>query len=127
MDDSSVSSSKVGASTAGPWFVDVKNGKRSVTIRAGKTGLISIASVSANVDREANARRIVACVNVCVGLPTEALEKLFAAKSGKPIDYVRLKQQRDELATALRGVIAIAVAGRDTDEFIRARAALAKL
>lgn len=58
MKHSSVNSSKVGASTAGPWFVDVKNGKRSVTIRAGKTGLISIASVSANVDREANARLI---------------------------------------------------------------------
>lgn len=48
---------------------------------------------------EANARRIVACVNACAGLPTEQLE---ASPLGGVLNGVAgLIAQRDELLTAL--------------------------
>lgn len=48
----------------------------------------------------ANARRIVACVNACRGLPTDELEQkgLVAAVGNQLLD---LEQQRDELLAAL--------------------------
>lgn len=51
----------------------------------------------------ANARRIVACVNACRGLPTEELEQkgLVAAVGTQLLD---VEQQRDELLKALEEV-----------------------
>lgn len=48
---------------------------------------------------EEDARRIVACVNACAGLPTEVLERYKLGVIG--VDYKSTKQQRDELLAAL--------------------------
>lgn len=56
-------------------------------------------------DGEANARRIVACWNACMGLSTEALERLGTLdKARVELDVLRaqLMEQRDELAEALQ-------------------------
>ena len=54
----------------------------------------------------ANARRIVACVNVCVGLPIETIECLVSAKKGQPLDYLALTGRCLELETVLRPIAA---------------------
>ena len=56
---------------------------------------------SVNHADEANARRIVACVNACAGVDTECLEVapigIFASKYGSPGYIDQLEKQRDEL------------------------------
>lgn len=47
----------------------------------------------------ANARRIVACVNACAGIPTERLEAMHRGPADLMPMYARLEQQRDELLT----------------------------
>ena len=47
---------------------------------------------------EENARRIVACVNSCAGIPTEVLENIAG---GMGPNWLEAKQQRDELLAAL--------------------------
>ena len=54
---------------------------------------------------EANARRIVACVNACAGLPTEQLES--SPLGGVLNGVAGLIAQRDELLAALEGVLAV--------------------
>ena len=51
------------------------------------------------IEQEANARRIVACVNACEGIPTGVLEK----QGMVPIEQVThdIEQQRDKLPAAL--------------------------
>ena len=51
------------------------------------------------IEQEANARRIVACVNACEGIPTGVLEK----QGMVPIEQVThdIEQQRDKLLAAL--------------------------
>lgn len=74
-----------------------------------------------------NARRIVACVNACAGIPTELVEQGgFAAI---PVATHReVKQQRDELLAALKAMLGNTEA--DSDEACaahrQARAAIAK-
>lgn len=52
---------------------------------------------------EANARRIVACVNACAGIPISDLESGDFAKSLKmfALESATFRRQRDELLTAL--------------------------
>lgn len=53
---------------------------------------------------EANARRIVACVNACVGVPTEKLEGDYY-QGFDPWSYAEhLKAQREELLAALKKI-----------------------
>lgn len=58
-----------------------------------------------NEEGEANARRIVACVNACAGCATESLELapvgFFNSSYGHPKYLDELKKQRDELLAAL--------------------------
>lgn len=61
---------------------------------------------------EANARRIVACVNACAGIETEKLEAvaflsphLPAGLKNKAIDYADLLQQRAKLLAAAKNVV----------------------
>ena len=54
---------------------------------------------------QANARRIVACVNACAGLPTEQLES--SPLGGVLNGVAGLIAQRDELLAALEGVLAV--------------------
>lgn len=74
-------------------------------------------------NHKANARRIVACVNACAGLPTEELENV------KQIDIAstrkQMREQRDELANLLREVIGITPPNTSWEE--RAKTALAKV
>lgn len=51
------------------------------------------------IDRKDAARRIVACVNACAGLPTEDLERMSLDKAmvGRDVRYSLVLQQRDEL------------------------------
>jgi len=73
-------------------------------------------------NREANASRIVACVNACAGITTGALE-LVAQESGNILAGMhRIEKGNAALRAALEGVIM--VADRETAEFIAARAAL---
>jgi hypothetical protein len=52
-------------------------------------------------EAEANARRIVACVNACEGIPTEVLEQMPSGPASLLPMYARLEQQRDKLLAAL--------------------------
>lgn len=58
----------------------------------GESGPVAIAS------GEANARRIVACVNACAGIGTEYLEHFGGTTFN---DFKRVKEQRDELVVEL--------------------------
>lgn len=73
----------------------------------------------------ANSRRIVACVNACRGLPTDELEQkgLVAAVGTQLLDVER---QRDELLTALDGVLQWVAYGQpdDLNHLDRAHAAI---
>lgn len=53
-------------------------------------------------EQKANARRIVACVNACAALDTDALEIFGLAALGKELAI--LKKQRDDLLSVLRRV-----------------------
>lgn len=55
-----------------------------------------------HANTDANARRIVACVNACRGLDTETLEAAPPWKAHRVDEQTRF--QRDELAAALREV-----------------------
>lgn len=88
---------------------------------------------------EANARRIVACVNACAGIENEELEKLAALDCGLPglagVGQMALlnvldRQNRDELAQCLRGYLLATTSGDPTlleHADRQARAALAKV
>lgn len=55
-------------------------------------------------NRGADARRAVACVNACAGIPTELLEQglgLGAIRNGEAIECDALEKQRNELLAAL--------------------------
>ena len=60
---------------------------------------------------EANARRIVACVNACAGMDDPATMILAIRKSNEKryVEIAVLKQQRDELAAAVKAVSAMLV------------------
>lgn len=55
--------------------------------------------------REANARRIVACVNACTGITTEVLEQMPNGPASLLPMYARLEQQRDKLLAALESLV----------------------
>lgn len=63
----------------------------------------------------ANARRIVACVNVCAGIGTEILENAPDFSTAfLSSETIRLKEQRDELFAALKdltGTVGLAIKG----------------
>lgn len=78
-----------------PWVLGGCSG-RMVTTPSGYVGDGYIA----DVDTKDNARRIVACVNACRGLPTDELEqKGLVAAVGTQL--LELEQQRDGLLVAL--------------------------
>ena len=58
-------------------------------------------SVTCLPNKANNARRIVACVNTCAGIPTDEIEK-----NGLPLYmHESLTKQRDELLAALREIV----------------------
>lgn len=55
-------------------------------------------------DALANARRIVACVNACAGIPIDMLEAMPSGPAALLPMYARLEKQRDDLLAALEGL-----------------------
>lgn len=102
-------------------------------------GLVLFSIGGDSVNAKANARRIVACVNACRGIPLKELEELAAiAEENNPnvagvalmaITNADLSDINDELAEALREVtesLELEV-NPECGEIVRARAILAKL
>lgn len=50
----------------------------------------------------ADARRIIACVNACAGVPNEILEDVNSSERELLHHFVAMKNQRDELLAALK-------------------------
>ena len=88
--------------TKEPWFYsETDDGFAEITNDERAAGeYISIAEVPTGfsgkigAEQEANARRIVACVNACAGISTETLEAMPAGPSA-------IERQRDKLLAAL--------------------------
>lgn len=105
------------------------------TLVASRTLLFRVYSEAyGDMDQEvANARRLVACWNVCDGMSTESLE-LMPGQFFKP-PYQRLAEleaQRDELLDALLPFASVdlrtqGVHQRFADDVLRARAAIAAM
>lgn len=92
--------------TKEPWFVHEADDSLAVS-SATREYMVPICSVSVGVnesfesEQQANARRIIACVNACDGIPTEFLEREQYLGTAAFSLRDQLKQQRDELLTAL--------------------------
>ena len=91
--------------TKEPWLCD----KRTV-YALNKNGFNIFSAVvqdchAGNSELEANAHRIVACVNACEGIETDELNA-YRVVSAK--EYLKIERQRDELLAALEAVQAVA-------------------
>lgn len=102
--------------TPGPWKVEIweynpGRGKVPVIV-AGDNATAEILPLWERPDgeQEENARRIVACVNACEGIPTEALE----CQSKRKISEAWVRQ-RDKLVSACQRAEAF-IAGFEDDE-----------
>jgi len=117
-----------------PWIVTGGERVKYVEARVGGGIIQEIASCMqvAHGNHEANARRIVACVNACMGIRTENLEDNRPIVEGLKL----LNRQRDELLAALEPlsqwgeVIAalpsFSAKGAMLEDFDDARAAIAR-
>lgn len=81
------------------WPLVMAGGKiiANVNLESFNAGVADLIEMPA----EANARRIVACVNACAGIPTDMLEAMPSGPASLLPMYARLEQQRDELVAAL--------------------------
>lgn len=74
-----------------------------------------------NETQEANARRIVACVNACAGLPSESLDLITSTTIGM-VGYVKqrdaARKQRDDLLAALTSIVYKNSTGEYKNSFI---------
>ena len=87
--------------TKEPWsFSPAENGLEW-GVEAGKWGVAICADAPGDGTSEANARRIVACVNACAGLPTDTLETIPSWSSAGVKTLADVVKQRDELLAAL--------------------------
>ena len=89
--------------TPGPWYASEEGGNWRA-MAADENGGYTIADMCCD-DQEANARRIVACVNACAGVPTGALEDMVTPirqhLNSADIHAAKLVKQRDELLAEL--------------------------
>lgn len=84
---------------SGEWLISMDAGDRGRGIPICETR-------PASGDEQANARRIVACVNACAGIPTEQLESGEARSVRDELaDIAMLEKQRDELLDALERMV----------------------
>lgn len=102
--------------------------KHQCPVSSDKTSILTIATEDGTqfgaVYNNEDARRIVACVNACAGLETEAIEAIQQTASivaGKLKKHI---QERDELLAALEEVVRIS--DRKHDAWDRAKAAIDK-
>ena len=97
--------------TPEPWVMSTKASGNWWHISAGNQAIATVHAASKKRNEpyasmfEANARRIIACVNACAGLPTEQLES--SPLGGVLNGVAGLIAQRDELLAALEGVLAV--------------------
>jgi folylpolyglutamate synthase/dihydropteroate synthase len=84
--------------TSEPWHVDTE----IWTIEDGAHNPAAIASLAVRPERAANGRRIVAAINACCGVPTEALEAL---QPGWWQRNAELRMQNAELLAAAEGLL----------------------
>lgn len=114
--------------TPTPWFID----EDEITVRAGEW---YVAEAHGGIDGDIesgirNARRIVACVNACEGIPQCDMEEMtrIGAKffdvlefSNKQVlEIATLRRQRDslmEVAIGLKTIIETAITDRDGKQF----------
>lgn len=104
--------------TQGPWRTDATAG---FPLDIHDHDNVLVARVQPCPAAHNVARRIVACVNACVGVSTEDLDRYYRAGGGidqamdeaNLHDHVTAVQQRDQLLAALEGLLAV-VEERDT-------------
>lgn len=89
--------------TKEPWSVFSKNGVVEIwdTTKKAVIGWTGFDSTRVKEDAETNARRIVACVNACAGIPTADLER--SGNSVTPIFemLIEARKQRAELQSEI--------------------------
>ena len=103
--------------TKGPWSFGDVSPDGSLLIVSGKRRRY-VANVQVHqapraagafeeMERKANARRIVACVNACDGISTDELEEISRTGGmlGPREDVARTAKQRDELLEALEEMV----------------------
>lgn len=90
--------------TPEPWRVEIGEQPETIALLC-TSGFAHFELVSDSPlgDISADARRIVACVNACAGIPTDDLEHGDIAKALKifALDSATFRRQRDELLAAL--------------------------
>jgi hypothetical protein len=87
--------------TAEPWRAECWLSHSASTVLVDDPTALTGKRVIADCSNEEDARRIVACVNACKGVKTETLENVPDRSIGF-FAYSDLREQRDELAEALR-------------------------
>jgi len=109
--------------TPGPW--NVKYSKFSIIETQEGAQVAECKNLTGLVNLQANARRIVACVNACEGIETSELEEIAVSGGmlGLREDVARAAKQRDALLEALEELVSeFGVCGLTE----KARAAIAK-
>lgn len=98
--------------TTGPWRVGTPppNGEQTIGNKAGL--MVAVATTGHGVSSEANARRIVACVNACEGISTTLLE--HGAKHDWAVLMTELEARIAELEAQQAAMVG--GAGNDQDE-----------
>lgn len=109
---------RAGEHTQGPW--------RAVQVNDGWWWLsVPGSRVQQGPFSEADAKRIVACVNACEGIATESLSTV--ALEREPLELMHLRTQNRELREALEDVLGTGDPFDLGKRFAHARALLAKL
>lgn len=85
--------------TKEPWYLS-QNGSSVMAKLAEMTN----AHVAEILHNDEDARRIVACVNVCAGIPTDVLEAMPSGPASLLPMYAQIEQQRDKLLAALEAI-----------------------
>lgn len=118
--------------TPEPWAMSTKVDGNWWHISAGNQAIAAVHAASKKRNEpyasmfEANARRIVACVNACAGWETIQLEAMELGSLKESL--VRVMQQRDELLAAIEDFIKYTDDCSDgSPELDRARAAIKKI
>ena len=94
--------------TKGPWKYEkelsARSGEWLISVDAGACwrGNPIAETRPATGDEAANARRIVACVNACEGIPTEKLDEIAHCIGMRTDVLIEQLKQRDELAKAMQ-------------------------
>lgn len=101
--------------TPEPWAVDPSDQREICPAADMQFGIASACNVDPSEtpgkwffgpQSQANARRIVACVNICEGISTEDLEQHSDVVSAQLATEYTLQQQNEDLLTALEEVSA---------------------